>query len=115
MPQDVPASTRSLRTQARVGAAMLWLGLFVSLGMTFITAFAWGFSASALRSERADGVPDDQLADLIARTAFLADASLWVALGAVPLGLAILIVGLAIRGRANRGLNRGPRAASNRS
>lgn len=83
---------------------MLWLGIFVSLGLTFLTTFAWGFSASALRSERDAGTPDDQLTGLIARTDFLADASLWVALGAVPLGLILIILGLAIRGGANRSL-----------
>ncbi len=90
---------------------MFWLGLVVSLGLTFVSTFAWGFSATSLRSQRNEGVPDEQLADLIARTDFLANASLWVALGAVPLGLALIVVGLAIRGRANRTL----RAASNQS
>jgi hypothetical protein len=94
------------RALGRLGAALLWLGIFVSLGLTLITTFAWGFSASALRSERKNNVPDDQLADLIARTDFLAGASLWVALGAVPLGLILIIAGLAIRGSANRALRR---------
>ena len=94
---------------ARLGAAMFWLGLVVSLGLTLATTFAWGFSASSLRSKRGQGVPDDQLASLIERTDALADASLWVALGAVPLGLALIVSGLAVRGRANRAI----RAASN--
>lgn len=95
------------RRTARLGAAMFWLGLVVSLGLTFACAFAWGISKTSLRSQRAAGVPDDQLASLIARTDFLADASLWVALGAVPLGLALIVVGLALRGRANRALRPG--------
>jgi hypothetical protein len=104
MPNEPTTARRSARTQARLGAGMLWLGLLVSLGLTLVSTFAWGISATSLRSQRNEGVPDEQLVDLIARTEFLAGASLWVALGAVPLGLALIVVGLAIRGRANRTL-----------
>lgn len=112
---DAPAATSPLppdaprdRAAARLGAWMLFLGLAVSLGLTLVTTFAWGFSAASLRRQRGEGVPDDQLADLLARTDVLADASLWVALGAVPLGLLLILGGLVLRGRANRRL----RAAS---
>lgn len=93
---------RPSRIQARFGALLLWLGLLISLGLTFATTFAWGFAASDLRAQRAADVPDEALGALIQRVDTLAQASLWVALGAVPLGLLCIIAGLVIRGRANR-------------
>lgn len=92
----------SPRVQARLGALLLWVGLVVSLGLTLVTTFAWGFAKSELRSHETEGLFDEELAPLAALVDSLAHASLWVALGAVPLGLLSIISGLVLRGRANR-------------
>lgn len=85
-----------------MGALLLWLGLVVSLGLTLLTTFAWGFAKSGLRSQQTEGLTDEELAPLVALVDALAQASLWVALGAVPLGLLSIVSGLILRGRANR-------------
>lgn len=91
-----------------LGSALLVLGIALSLGLSFATTLWWGLAAGDLRAQRRAGVPDESLSDLIARVDSLAQASLWVALGAVPVGLLCVVAGLIVRGRANR---RGVRAS----
>ena len=84
------------------GTGLLVVGVALSLGLSFGTTLWWGLAAGDLRSQRKAGVPDEELTDLIARVDSLAQGSLWVALGAVPLGLVCVVAGLIVRGRANR-------------